>query len=313
VVQVLDVGLARPIRAGFAARLFDHYWDHPEEEEMRLPAQRKLCVKLISEAFEQDVSTELISEIAQKVGWVSLDGSDDNIPNISVAQTKVNFANCRLAGLEKAAQLKQGGTVTQWEQADQQKEVAKLVDSLVANRHPKRKEAGGAASKEATPKRQKRVQHEREREEEKPEDTSLEAEEPENEEAKQKEVFGFDIDKSLLVVGATIVFVFPPRENDVVPFRVADILSAAADELLLVQYRGFHQTSKHKYTPYNGKYRLVWDDGTADGKGERQANRKERGWSPCTERVDMDWVWGIVQLDANTLPREVQQQLKCLR
>ena len=58
----------------------------------------------------------------------------------------------------------------------------------------------------------------------------------------------------------------------------------------LVQYRRFHQKSKHKYTPYNGKYRLVWDEGTADGQGERQANRKERGWSPYTERVDMDWV-----------------------
>ena len=45
VVQVLDVGLARPTLAGLAARLFDHYWDRPE------PAQRKLCVKLISEAF----------------------------------------------------------------------------------------------------------------------------------------------------------------------------------------------------------------------------------------------------------------------
>ncbi len=40
---------------------------------------------------------------------------------------------------------------------------------------------------------------------------ALEAEEPENNEAKQKEVFGFDIDKSLLVGGATIVFVFLPK------------------------------------------------------------------------------------------------------
>ena len=124
-----------------------------------------------------------------------------------------------------------------------------------------------------------------------------------------------------LVVGATIVFVLPLEEEDVFPFRVGDIVQADKNELVTVQYRGFDPSAKihgKKCNPYNARYRLVWDDESADGKGERQTDRKDCGWSPVTVKVDSSWVWGVVQLATHlsavkgTLSLAVQEQLRAL-
>ena len=98
-------------------------------------------------------------------------------------------------------------------------------------------------------------------------------------EAQEPAMKAFDVDEAELTTGSTIIFLFPPDEHDVVPFRVGDIVTVPdEDELLTIHYGGFNSTAKvsrRKCTSYNATYRLVWDDQSQDGKGERQSNQKE--------------------------------------
>jgi hypothetical protein len=306
-LQVLDVGLARSIRSGFSARLFSYFWEHPDEEEMSLPDRRKLCVQLLSETWEQDISSELIQKISTKVGWVALDGSEDNLPNVSVAQTPVDFAACRTAGLAKATQLKQSGThelTKPWELDERQSQVNALGASLRASRK-KRKPGEEAAAAPRAAKRAKPAELE--------EDAAEMDVENEDEEPCQK---AFDVDEAELTPGTTIVFVFPPEEHDVVPFRIGDIVKTLDDEeLLKVHYRGFNSSAKvrgRKCTPYNATYRLVWNDQSQDGKGERQSNQqKAEAWIPLTASIELAWIWGVVDLgETGKLSQPLQTQLR---
>ncbi len=70
-LQVLDVGLAHPIRAAVLLRQLDYFFEHPkftEGEKIGAPLFRKMNIQWICAAFYEDISKELIVKVSLKCG-----------------------------------------------------------------------------------------------------------------------------------------------------------------------------------------------------------------------------------------------------